>query len=162
MSLANADQPIRLKYLYLSTTNDDSKVVEGISEQSLGLSSVLKSEFDLSSCASVPLNPRPPLVLQVSTITLKHLVQYLNYHKGVTPPPLLRPIRSCKMDLICPIKWDADFINQVMWTGLTTLYQLTDLSWRLKIEPLLDLCCAKIASLIKNQRRNELRRILQP
>src|SRR5665648_22719 len=165
MSLSNAaaaDSIIRLKYLYLSTTNEESKVVEAISEQALSLSTVLQSEFDTSCSTNRSSAPSPPLVLQVSLVTLKHLIQYLNQHRGVAPPPILRPIRSCKMDLICPVKFDAEFINQVMWTGLPNLYQLTDLSWRLKIDCLLDLCCAKIATLIKNQPRNQLRRILQP
>jgi hypothetical protein len=119
----------------------------------------------LSSLTADPtLAPPPPIVeVNVDSQTLTYLAQYLRHHRGIAPAPILKPIRSCTMSAICPDAWDAVFIDQVLQrSGKLILYELTSVAHDLQVESLLSLCCAKIATLIKNRPYIELRRALHP
>jgi S-phase kinase-associated protein 1 len=97
-------------------------------------------------------------VRQVGAETLKHIVDYLNEHKGQEPPPLPCPVRSTSMEQICHNKWDAKFIDNF---DKKTIFEIILGANYMDIKPLLHLGCAKIATLIKQLPQKEINRIIE-
>jgi S-phase kinase-associated protein 1 len=81
---------------------------------------------------------------------LEKLVSYLEHHCGMPSPKILRPIRSPEMSKICN-KWDAIYIDDIWAEKKQDLFDLTLVATLLRIQSLVDLCCAKIATLIKGK-----------
>lgn len=92
---------------------------------------------------------------------IEKLISYLEFHEGQTTPPSKKPIRCSDMLKICECKWDAYFIDDVCSRGKQELYNLTLAARDLDIEPLIDLCCTKIAALIKGRPHHVIVKILK-
>jgi len=88
--------------------------------------------------------------------SIQYSVDYLQHHKGMTPLPIAKPIRSNEMQNIVP-QWDAEFIDGM---SKQELFNVTKTANSLKIESLLHLCCAKVATLIKGKSPDEIRQVL--
>ncbi len=97
----------------------------------------------------------------VDAASLRRIVDFLRHHKGVKPDDILHPLRSTTMSDVCSA-WDAAFIDLVDETGRQELYNLTAAAEYLLIPSLRDLCCAKIAALIKGKPTGQLHKILKP
>jgi S-phase kinase-associated protein 1 len=96
-------------------------------------------------------------VPNVDEASLLMVVQYLEHHQGIEPAEIQRPLRSSNMHVIVET-WDADFINSFK-TG--KIFQLILASNYLDIKSLLQLGCAKIASMIKGKSPEEIQKILK-
>lgn len=79
---------------------------------------------------------------------MEKLKSYLDYHEGKEVPPLDKPIRSNDMIKNCNCKWDAFFIDDVA-DSKQDLFNLALIAYKLNIKSLIDLCCVKIATLVK-------------
>ena len=93
--------------------------------------------------------------------TLKLIQQYVEHHKGKIEPIVEKPLRHKEMSKNTN-EWDAQFVDNIEKTSLNQLYELIAAANYLNMQPLLMLCCAKVASLIKGHPVENLRTILRP
>mmetsp|Transcript_43173 Transcript_43173/g.31541 ORF Transcript_43173/g.31541 Transcript_43173/m.31541 type:complete len:163 (+) Transcript_43173:31-519(+) len=84
---------------------------------------------------------------------LNKIIEFCNYIKDNTPPEIEKPLRSNNLaDVASP--WYAEFVN----LDQEVLFELILAANYLDIKPLLELSCAKVASLIKNRSIQEIRK----
>ena len=84
---------------------------------------------------------------------LKKVVDYLTYYKGKTPLHDALPISSGNLNEVID-DWDVKFINSI---DLDSVFDLINAANYMDIQPLIDLSCAKIASLMKGKSAQEIR-----
>ena len=106
--------------------------------------------------AVVPEIPLP----NVTLATLRLALEYCEHHAvpGNAVPKIARPIKSNSMreNLGEEFAWDADYIDRVGATH-EDLFMLVLAANYLNIDSLLDLGCAKIASMLKGKTPQKLR-----
>eukprot|EP01084_Bolivina_argentea_P029627 55014_1 len=85
------------------------------------------------------------------------IVAFIEYHKGKKIDTIKKPIRSVKMCRILSDKFDAEWVNTF---DKHTLYSLIELSLALKMNDTLQICLAKVATLLHNKRVTEMKNIL--
>ena len=86
--------------------------------------------------------------------TLDKVIKFCEYIKDNAPPQIDKPLRSTELaDVTTP--WYTDYVN-----GLEQeeLFELILASNYLDIKPLLELTCAKVATMIKNKTIPEIRK----
>ena len=83
---------------------------------------------------------------------LKKVVIYMEYHYTNPPKEIEKPLKSANMREVVS-EWDADFVE----VDQETLFELILAANYLDIKPLLDLTCAKVASMIKGKTPQEIR-----
>jgi S-phase kinase-associated protein 1 len=100
--------------------------------------------------------------LQVKDHILAKIVDYMNHHKGSEPAIIEKPLRSKEMKAVVKDEWDATFIDDIDGNGSTRqdLYDIILAANYLNINGLLNLGCAKVASLIKGQPLEQIKEIL--
>jgi hypothetical protein len=86
---------------------------------------------------------------ECDALTLGRVVDYLNHHKGVMPPPIPKPLRSKHMSVVCADPWDAQYIDAIALSRQADVYALIMAARDLDISSLLHLGCAQVASLLK-------------
>ena len=84
---------------------------------------------------------------------LKKVVEYLTYYKDKTPKDIPKPMPSSNLNEVID-EWDVNFINSI---ELDNVFDLINASNYMDIASLLDLSCAKIASLMKGKTAQEIR-----
>jgi len=90
----------------------------------------------------------------VKATTLKKILEYCEKHRKDTPPEIEKPLRTSNLaELVDP--YDAQFINL---ENLEDLFEVILAANYLDIKSLLDLSCAKVASLIKGKTPEEIRK----
>ena len=80
-------------------------------------------------------------VMDVKSETLKKIIEYLEHYKDSKPPEIEKPLRSSIMSQVV-YEWDANFID----VDQESLFELILGANYMDIKPLLDLACAKVAS----------------
>lgn len=100
-------------------------------------------------------------VKQITSEVLGEIVTYLSHHKGTVVAPIDKPLRSKCMRDVVKDQWDAVFIDRV-GENRELLYALILAANYLDIPSLLQLGCAKVASLIKGQPLEKIKEILEP
>lgn len=93
--------------------------------------------------------------------TLGKVVQYMKHHEGTEPPQCQKPLRSAVMKEVCEDEWDATYIDGVS-EDVKDLYSIILAANYMDINGLLNLCAAKVASLVKNKSPEEIEQILNP
>lgn len=88
------------------------------------------------------------LVIPFDVAVVESVVTYLNHHQGTIPVLIMKPLRSKLMIDNCADAWDASFIDRAGAKRLQ-LFNLILAANYLAIPSLVDLGCAKVASLIK-------------
>ena len=88
---------------------------------------------------------------EVDEKSMELIIKYLNRWKDESPPEIEKPLKSNNMKEVTD-SWSADFID----LDLDTLTSLTVSCNFLEINPLIDLACAKIASLCKDKDEDEI------
>lgn len=84
---------------------------------------------------------------------LNKIIEFCIYIKDNSPPEIEKPLRSNNLgDVTTP--WYAEFVN----LDQEVLFELILAANYLDIKPLLELSCAKVASLIKNRSIPEIRK----
>ena len=81
------------------------------------------------------------------------VIEFCVYLKDHTPPEIEKPLKSVEMaNIVDP--WYANYINLEQ----EVIFELIMASNYLDIKPLLELACAKVASMIKNKSVEEIRK----
>jgi len=89
----------------------------------------------------------------VNSTTLGKVIDYCNHHKGNPPALVQKPLKSSNL-IDCGIsEWDCKYID----IEQDMIFELILAGNYLDIEGLLDLCCAKVASMIKGRTVEEIR-----
>jgi len=84
---------------------------------------------------------------------LEKVIVFCKHLKDHQPPEIEKPLRSTDMATVVD-PWHAEYINLEQ----EVLFELIMASNYLDIKPLLELACAKVASLIKNKSVQEIRK----
>lgn len=89
----------------------------------------------------------------VKSSTLEKVIEYMKHHHKVPPKDIEKPLRSANMREVVS-EWDADFVE----VEQEALFELILAANYMDIKPLLDLTCAKVASMMKGKTVEEIRR----
>jgi S-phase kinase-associated protein 1 len=84
---------------------------------------------------------------------LGKVVKYMSYHATNPAKEIDKPLKSANMSEVVD-KWDAEFVD----VGQELLFELILAANYMDIKPLLDLTCAKVASLIKGKNPEQIRK----
>lgn len=124
----------------VSTERKRMVVPRHIAEQSKLIKGMLADDDDEDEMIEIPL----PLV---SAHTLEKVVEFYTYHTENNPMmKIAKPLKS--NDLVELVgAWDAQFID----VGLNELFAIITVANYLELPELLDLSCAKLASLIRGK-----------
>jgi S-phase kinase-associated protein 1 len=129
------------------TSSDGQKIT--IDEKSAERSSLMKGLIqDYTENSDIPM---PDIRGEV----LKKVVEYLTHYNESEPKEIPKPLPSANL-LDVTDEWDVTFINSV---DLDTTFDIINAANYMDIKPLLDLSCAKIASLMKGKTAEEIRQM---
>ena len=120
---------------------------------------ITKKEAELSELLKAAINDNPketsfPLN-ELDEKSAEKLKEYLNHLNGVAPPEIEKPITSNEMKNLTD-EWSSNFIDKM---SMEELVNLTVAANYMGINCLLDLCCAKIASLCKDKSEEDIFKI---
>jgi S-phase kinase-associated protein 1 len=126
-------------------SSDGQKV--SIDEKSCGKSNLLKGLIqDYTADTDIPMP-------DIKGDVLKKVVDYLTHYKDSEPKEIPKPLPSANL-LDVTDEWDVTYINTA---DLDTNFDIINAANYMDIKPLLDLSCAKIASLMKGKTAEEIR-----
>ena len=134
-----ADKEINL----LSSDNQKIQIGMKVAEKSGLLKGLLA---DYSGDSDIPLP-------DVKSDILQKVVEYLTYYKDTEPKEIPKPLPTANLSDVID-KWDLEFINKI---ELNSVFDLINAANYMDIPSLLDLSCAKIASLMKGKSAEEIR-----
>ena len=117
-----------------------------ITKKAAELSEVLKAAInDYPNEASFPLK-------EIDEKNGEKIVEFLTHCNGVAPAEIEKPLTSNEMKNLTD-EWSANFVDKM---PLEELVNLTVAANYMGINSLLDLCCAKVASLCKDKSEEEI------
>ena len=123
----------------------EGKEIE-ITKKDAELSELLKSAInDNPKEASFPLN-------ELDEKSGEKIKEYLSHFNGAAPQEIEKPITSNEMKNLTD-EWSANYIDKM---SMEELVNLTVAANYMGINSLLDLCCAKVASLCKDKSEEEI------
>ena len=123
----------------------DGKEIE-LSKKDAELSELLKAAInDNPKESSFPLN-------ELDEKSWEKIKEYLSHFNGTAPPEIEKPITSNEMKNLTD-EWSANFVDKMT---MEELVNLTVAANYMGINSLLDLCCAKVASLCKDKDEKEI------
>ena len=123
----------------------DGKELE-ITKKQAELSELLKQAInDYPKEVSFPLN-------EIDEKNGEKIKEFLTHFDGVAPAEIEKPLTSNDMKTLTD-EWSANFVDKM---PLEDLVNLTVAANYMGINSLLDLCCAKIASLCKDKSEEEI------
>lgn len=143
------------EYLYTLISSDQIEIKD-IPLEICHMSEVIKCI--INNCPDMKINGEQQKIpiSNVNGVTLEKIVDWLKYHHNNPPKKIERPITTNDLStIVC--KWDFNFIN----IEIDEVINLMNAVNYLDIKELLDLCCAKMASLIKGKSPAEIRQILR-
>lgn len=88
----------------------------------------------------------------ISSNTLSLIIMFMTHHKKYPMKTIEKPINNCNMKDITG-EWYANFID----IPKSDIIDLLIAANFMDVHPLLDLCCAKLASIIKDKTPDEIR-----
>ena len=131
------------KVKLLCQESDEVEVDREVAEKSLLIKGIID---DSGIDEQIPLpNVKRPI--------LEKVITFCTHLKDHAAPEIEKPLRSENMASVVDV-WYADYINLEQ----EILFELILASNYLDIKPLLELACAKVASLIKNKSIEEIRK----
>jgi len=89
----------------------------------------------------------------VKSNVLSKVIQYMEHHHHSMPKEIEKPLRSANMAEVVS-QWDAEFVE----VEQEMLFELILAANYMDIKPLLDLTCAKVASMIKGKTPEQIRK----
>ena len=123
----------------------EKKEIE-ISKKAAELSDLLKNSInDYPNEVSFPME-------ELEEKIGEKIKEYLTHFNGVAPPEIEKPLTQNEMKNVTD-DWSAGFIDKL---SMDELVNLTVAANFLGINSLLDLCCAKIASMCKDKSEDEI------
>ena len=151
----------------MSLSLDDSTVMES---QMIALVSVEGTRFELTrkqlslskfvqTALSNDQNTNEiPVSSSYKDTAIAKVVEFLRHHDGEAPAIPEQPLRSKKMKEVTT-EWCADFVDTV-GKNRDLLYKVIEVANYFDIPSLLHICCAKVASLIKGEKLEDIKGIL--
>ena len=89
----------------------------------------------------------------VKKVILEKIISYMKYHVDSPSKEIEKPLKSANMNEVVS-QWDADFCD----VDQETLFEMILAGNYMDIKSLLDLCCAKVASMIKGKTPEQIRK----
>lgn len=89
----------------------------------------------------------------VKSAILSKVIEYCKHHKDNPPEEIAKPLKSANLAEVVS-EWDNEFVN----VEQDVLFELILAANYLDIKSLLDLTCAKVASMIKGKTPEEIRK----
>ena len=132
-------------YLILVSSDNQKIEIDSESAQKSHLLKGLMTDFNSSQ--------EPIPIPDIKADILNKVVEYLTYYKGKNPKDIPKPMPSDNLSEIID-EWDVKFINGI---ELDSVFDLINAANYMDIPSLLDLSCAKIASLLKGKTAQEIR-----
>ena len=127
-------------------SSDNQKIdIDSESAQKSNLLKGLISDFNVRQ--------EPVQLPDIKYDILKKVVEYLTYYKNKIPKDIPKPMPSANLSEVTD-DWDVKFINSIQ---LDSVFDLINAANYMDIPSLLDLSCAKIASLMKGKTSQEIR-----
>ena len=127
-------------------SSDNQKIdIDSESAQKSNLLKGLISDFNVRQ--------EPVQLPDIKFDILKKVVEYLTYYKSKNPRDIPKPMPSANLSEVID-DWDVKFINSI---ELESVFDLINAANYMDIPSLLDLSCAKIASLMKGKTSQEIR-----
>ena len=123
----------------------DGKEFE-ISKKAASLSDYLKSVMNEF------LDDTPVSLQDVDEKTTEKVLEYLTHYNGQRPQEIEKPLSSSDLKNVTD-EWSSMFIDKML---LDDLVNLTVAANVLGVNPLLNLCCAKIAAMCKDKNEEEI------
>jgi S-phase kinase-associated protein 1 len=127
-------------------TKEGTKI--SLTKKSAQLSALLKStiqDFGDENELKVPLS-------DIDERTANKVVEYLDHWNGSLPAEMEKPLKSSEMKDVTD-EWSANFVDSL---AMEELVDLTVAANFMEIQQLLDLTCAKIASMCKDKTEEEI------
>ena len=93
-----------------------------------------------------------PIPLETDSNTFEKIIEYLNHFNGNKPQEIQKPLLSSDMKKATD-EWSANFIDKLT---VEELVNLTTTSYLMKINSLLNLCCAKMVTLCKGKTQDQI------
>ena len=118
----------------------------------IDVESAKKSDFLSGLIPSSP-DQKKPIELDFKSEILKKVVEYLNYYKDKQPKEISKPLPTSNLKELID-EWDYNFINSI---ELENIFDIINAGNYMGIAPLLDLCHAKLSSVLKEKTLQELR-----
>ena len=131
--------------LVLVSSDNQKLEIDSESAQKSHLLKGLMTDFNSSQ--------EPIPIPDIKADILNKVVEYLTYYKGKNPKDIPKPMPSANLSEIID-EWDVKFINGI---ELDSVFDLINAANYMDIPSLLDLSCAKIASLLKGKTAQEIR-----
>ena len=128
-----------------SLQTKDGKIFK-LSKKAGVLSELLKGMKDLPEELSIPLND------DLSPKTIEKLIDYLVHFNGVEPKEIPKPLYITDMKKITD-EYSAKFVDELK---IDELVDMIAAAHYMKINSLLNLCCAKMVSLCKGKSEEEI------
>jgi len=138
---------------------------DGKGDELITLSSQEKTAFKVSRKAALQSNlvktaleddreAKEVSLVHITAPIVEKVVQYMNYHKDVPPRKIESPLKSNNMKELVD-KFDAKFVDEV---DLDTLMKLLLAANYMDVKSLLELICAKVASMMKGKTAPQIRK----
>ena len=101
-----------------------------------------------------------PLIHSINV--LKYIGKFLCIHKGTEPTLIEKPLRTADLTQLT-IKDNIEFIDEILIEGqIPFLYEVLSAANYIQCNSLINLLCAKIASMIKGKPIDQIKSILNP
>ena len=130
---------------YFSLQTKDKKIFK-VSKKAAVLSDLLKGMKDIPDTYDIPLND------DINSQTIEKIIEYLVHFDGNPPREISKPLYMTDMKKITD-EYSADFVDKL------TIEELVDMisaAHYMKINSLLNLCCAKMVALCKGKNEEEI------
>ena len=127
----------------LSSEGETFEVEEDVASKSMLIKNMVE---DSGTDEEIPLP-------NVKSAVLAKVIEYCRHYRDAMPPEIEKPLKSAFLsDVVAP--WDASFVE----VEQEMLFELILAANYLDIKSLLDLTCAKVASMIKGKTPEEIRK----
>tara|TARA_Y100000813_G_C24104042_1_gene324455 strand:- start:534 stop:968 length:435 start_codon:yes stop_codon:yes gene_type:complete len=136
------------KIILKSSDDIDFLIDKKKAESSLVLKSILDESYD-DEMDSIPLPG-------IKSKELRRVIEFLEINNQSNMPEIRKPL-LCEFEE-CTGK---DFVNFINKYEISDIIEITNAANYLNIKNLLDLCCTKLASIIKGKTPNEIKNIFE-
>ena len=119
-----------------------------LSKKASVLSELLNGMKDIPGVTEIPLN-------DINSDTMERIINYLTHFDGNVPKEIAKPLYYTDMKKITD-EYSAEFVDKL---NIEEIVDLISASHYLKINSLLNLCCAKIVSLCKGKNEEDIFKI---
>ena len=130
---------------FVTSDNQEFTLPRGVAEQSILVKQLTDEDDDNEVEVSVP--------IQLTSSIISMILPYLHYHYEHPATPIPKPLPSKDMkDVAC--EWDQKYLSDL---NEDALFQVVLAANYLHIPSLLDLTCAKVATMIKGKTPEQIR-----